>query len=55
MSAALTALQTALRAEHAAVFVYGALGAQTSRSTAAGALHRGRRRRTTSTVPGATC
>ena len=32
MSAALTALQTALRAEHAAVFVYGALGAQTSRS-----------------------
>ena len=29
---ALAALQTALRGEHAAVFVYGALGAQTPRS-----------------------
>jgi hypothetical protein len=29
---ALAALQTTLRAEHAAVFVYGALGARTSRS-----------------------
>lgn len=46
------ALQTALAAEHAAVFVYGALGAQTSRSatptlfarvTAAYRLHRTRR------------
>ncbi|MCW2793575.1 MAG: hypothetical protein JWO76_2673 [Nocardioides sp.] len=31
---ALEALQTALAAEHAAVYVYGALGAQTSQSTA---------------------
>ncbi len=50
--AAVEALQTALAAEHAAVFVYGALGAQTSQSasprlygsvTAAYAAHRARR------------
>lgn len=48
----LDALQTALAAEHAALYVYGALGAQTSRSAAPGlfgsvssayAEHRGRR------------
>jgi hypothetical protein len=48
----LAALQTTLAAEHAAIYVYGALGAQTSQSTAAGlfaalssayAEHRGRR------------
>ncbi|MDQ6524249.1 DUF4439 domain-containing protein [Nocardioides sp. LHD-245] len=50
--AAVAALQTTLAAEHAAVFVYGALGAQTSESgspdlytalTAAYAVHRTRR------------
>lgn len=49
---ALEALQTTLRAEHAALYVYGALGAQTSQSTApplfaavesAYAVHRARR------------
>ncbi len=48
----LAALQTTLAAEHAAIYVYGALGAQTSQSTAPGlftalssayAEHRGRR------------
>lgn len=37
---AVEALQTTLAAEHAAVFVYGALGAQTSRSTAPGLFAR---------------
>lgn len=49
---ALAALQTTLRAEHAAVYVYGALGAQTSQTastalydaiSAAYAAHRARR------------
>ena len=38
------ALQTALAAEHAAVFVYGALGGQTSQSTNPHAVRRGHRR-----------
>jgi hypothetical protein len=54
MSGPVDALQTALAAEHAAVFVYGALGGQTSQSAAptlyaavtdAYVTHRGRRDR----------
>jgi len=54
MNAPADALQTALAAEHAAVFVYGALGGQTSQSddptlyaeiTDAYVTHRGRRDR----------
>jgi len=53
------ALQTTLAAEHAAVYVYGVLGAQTSRSaapdlyaalTAAYTAHRGRRDLLTRTI-----
>ena len=56
------ALQTALAAEHAAVFVYGALGAQTSRSgdpalyaelTAAYTVHQERRDALTRAIRGA--
>ncbi|UMG92019.1 ferritin-like domain-containing protein [Nocardioides sp. TF02-7] len=56
---ALDALGTALAAEHAAVFVYGALGGQTSQSsdpqlfaevTDAYVVHRGRRDRLTAMI-----
>ncbi len=59
---AVNALQVALAAEHAAVFVYGALGAQTSQSrqptlfgalTRAYALHRDRRDHLTGVIEAA--
>ena len=51
----LEALQTTLAAEHAAVFVYGALGGRTSRDGDARCCTTRSRRRTPRTGRAATC
>ncbi len=49
------ALQTALAAEHAALYVYGSLGARTSQSRTPVLFARDLGRPTRPTGPGATC